>query len=173
MTRILRYLADHALAAIALICSLLALASASYAAFMISGSQITNHSIDPVKLDPKFINGNVRAWAVIGPSGRLIAGAGGPAVSSAGFSGQYDIDWRAAVTRRCATEATVDGISSKPTESVTTPQGTESLVAGYASGATSAFFNHRTKRRAGRTIVQTFDQQGRPAALGFDVAVVC
>ena len=37
-----------------------------------------NHAIDPIKLNPKFINGNVRAWAVVSSSGRVVAGGGKP-----------------------------------------------------------------------------------------------
>jgi hypothetical protein len=161
VTRILRYLVDHALAAAALVFSLLALAGGSYAAFTISGSQIRNHTIDPVKLNPRLIAGNVRGWAVVVPSGHLVGGAGHPVVSVGGAPGQYTIDWGSDVNRRCATDAGVDAISSTPS------------VAGYASAATFAFFNHRTRRRAGRTIVETFNQQGQPTALGFDVIVAC
>ncbi len=82
MTRaIISYLRHHALAATAFACSILALAGSSYAAFTISGSQIRNHTINPVKLNPKFINGSVRAWAIVAPNGRVIAGAGRPRVT--------------------------------------------------------------------------------------------
>ena len=161
MKRILGYLANHAIAVTALVVGTLGLASGSYAAFTISGSQIRNHTINPVKLNPQLIAGNVRGWAVVAPSGHLVSGAGHPAVSAGGAPGQYTIDWGSEVNRRCATDAGVDEISSTPS------------VAGYASAGTFAFFNHRTRRRAGRTIVETFNQQGQSTALGFDVIVVC
>lgn len=168
MTRILRYLADHALGLLALAIGLLGLATGAYAAFTISGSQIRNHTIEPVKLDPRFIAGSVRAWAVVSPSGRLVSGAGRPHVSTVGFPGQYEIDWGVSVSRRCATVATVDIISSAPTETVSSAAGTGSFVAGYASaGSFSA--RHRVRR----TLIETFNHTGKPTPLGFDVAVVC
>lgn len=163
MTRILRYLADHALGLLALAIGLLGLATGAYAAFTISGSQIRNHTIDPVKFDPRFISGSVRAWAVVSANGRLVAGGGGPHVSTVGLPGQYEIDWRVGVSRRCATQATVDIIGSTPTETVSG----NSFVAGYASAATYA---HRKVRR---TVVETFNAGGQPTPLGFDLAVVC
>jgi len=163
VTRVLRYLADHALAAVALVLSMLALAGGSYAAFTISGSQIRNHTLDPVKFDPRFISGSTRAWAVVSASGRLIAGGGHPRVSTVGLPGQYEIDWGVPVSRRCGTQATIDIIGSSPTETVS---GT-SLVAGYASAATYA---HRKVRR---TVIETFNPTGQPTPLGFDAIVVC
>jgi hypothetical protein len=173
MTRALHHLRHHALATTALLLAILGMGSASYAAFTISGRQIRNHTIDPVKFDPRFIAGSVRGWAVISPSGRLISGGGRPVVTAGGFPGEYTIDWGTGIDRRCATSATVDQIASKPTETITGPTGTGSFVAGYASAASFSYFNHRTKRRAGSTIVEAFNQQGQPAALGIDVVVVC
>lgn len=65
MTRLLAYARQHVIALLALVCSLLALAGSSYAAFTISGSQIRNRSIDAVKLNPKTISASVRAWAIV------------------------------------------------------------------------------------------------------------
>lgn len=164
--RILDYLRTHALSAAAFVCSLLALAGSSYAAFTISGSQIRNHTINPVKLNPKFINGNVRAWAIVSPSGKVIAGAGKPRVTATFVGpGNYGIRWGVKVGR-CATEATVDSAVSPPTETVPV-QGnpTQAFTAGYAVGATSGAHNGSD--------VQTFNQNGQPTALGFDVVLVC
>jgi hypothetical protein len=166
ISRLVSHLQQHALAAAAFVCSILALAGSSYAAFTISGSQIRNHTINPVKLNPRFINGNVRAWAIVAPNGRVIAGAGGPKVASQlGTPGAYGIRWRVSVTR-CSTEATIDPAISGPTERATIP-GNPSVpfTAGYATGTTS--------RRHNETAVQTFNQQGQPTPLGFDVAVIC
>ena len=99
-TRILDYLRQHALAAAAFVCSILALAGSSYAAFTISGSQIRNHTINPSKFNPKYINGEVRAWAIVGPDGNVIAGRGKPRVSLlAGDPGGYGIKWGVKVRR--------------------------------------------------------------------------
>ncbi|MBV8430320.1 MAG: hypothetical protein JO244_04110 [Solirubrobacterales bacterium] len=171
-SRALDYLARHALAAAALICSLLALAGSSYAAFTISGSQIQNHTINPAKLNPKFINGNVRAWAIVAPNGRVIASAGRPRVTAqlSPDLGGYLIRWGVAV-QRCATVAGLDLTSSPPTERVSSVENPSMpFTAGYAVASTG-----RPSRPglAGSTFVQTFTQTGQPDQLGFNVAVIC
>jgi hypothetical protein len=163
---IINYLRHHALAAAAFVCSILALAGSSYAAFTISGSQIRNHTINPSKLNPKFINGNVRAWAIVAPNGRVIAGAGRPRVTL-GISnpGDYEIRWGVGV-RRCVSDTTIDDYISPPTERVAVPGNPSApFTAGYAVAATSGTHNS--------SAIQTFDQGGRPTPLGFDVAVIC
>jgi len=160
--RILKHLGDHALATAALVLSLLALAGSSYAAFTISGSQIRNHTIDPVKLNPKLIAGNVRAWAVVRPDGRLIAGGGGPRVIAAGNPGEYEIRWRVRVTRRCATMATIDSASSPPTETIAGGR----FTVGYTVAASNSVHFSVSS-------VQTYNQQGSPTPLGFDLVVLC
>jgi hypothetical protein len=170
INRILSYLRHHALAAAAFACSILALAGSSYAAFTISGSQIRNHTINPVKLNPKFINGNVRAWAIVAPNGRVIAGRGKPKVSQAQSDpGGYGIAWGVHTTR-CSTIASIDFTSSSPTERLPL-FGNPSVpfVAGYAVASTA----RTSSRSRNATFVQTFNQQGQPTPLGFDVAVVC
>jgi hypothetical protein len=166
INRLVSYLHQHALAAAAFACSILALAGSSYAAFTISGSQIRNHTINPVKLNPKFINGSVRAWAIVGPNGRVIAGKGKPKVTQQlGDPGGYVIRWKVRVGR-CATSATVDPALSPPTERVgVVGNPAEPFTAGYATGTTALLHN--------QTAVQTFDQRGDPVPLGFDVSVIC
>src|SRR5579862_887204 len=100
ISRIAPYLHQHALAAAAFVCAILALAGSSYAAFTISGSQIRNRTINPIKFNPTFINGNVRAWAIVAPNGRLIAGAGRPSVfPQAADPGGYVLRWKVRVHR--------------------------------------------------------------------------
>src|SRR5947209_19757723 len=75
MNRIFSHLRANAMAYLALF---VALGGTSYAAFSLPANsvgtcQIRNHSITPIKLDPSKISASVRAWAVIGPGGRLIA----------------------------------------------------------------------------------------------------
>lgn len=167
MTRTLRYLADHALAVVALVVAALGLASGSYAAFTISGSQIRNHTIDPVKLDPRFIDGNTRAWAIVKPNGQVIRGAGRPKVTqSVGLPGDYIIRWGVKVSR-CSTVASIDAAASPPTERVAVP-GNPSLPlpAGYAIASTVG-------GRLAQTNVVTYNQGGQPTPLAFDVAVIC
>jgi hypothetical protein len=68
MTDVLAYLRQHALAALALVCSLLSLGGASYAAFSLpAGSvgnrQLRDRAITAAKLNPTSIAASVRAWA--------------------------------------------------------------------------------------------------------------
>lgn len=167
-SRIINYLRAHAVAAAALVCSILALAGSSYAAVTISGSQIQNHTITPVKFDPRSISGNVRAWAIVGPGGHVIVGAGKPKVTpQAGDPGGYGIRWGVKVAR-CATIATVDFTSSPPTERLALGgEPSRPFTAGYAVASTGA-----GARNAG-TYVQTYNSQGQPTPLGFDVIVTC
>ena len=164
--RILHYLGDHALAVAALICSLLALAGSSYAAFTISGSQIRNHSINPVKLNPRLIAGSVRAWAHVDANGHLIAGHSVRKVTEV-IPGSYGIDWKTSASARCSTLASVDADARYATQVV---NGTR-FIAAYASALTGANVHRRPYPAS--TGVQTFNQQGVPTSLPFNVAVVC
>ena len=80
-TSTLAYLRHHAIAITALVCSLLALAGASYAALdlpngSVGARQIKNHVIAPVKLDPRLIAATVRSWVIVQwQGGRLVAQA--------------------------------------------------------------------------------------------------
>jgi hypothetical protein len=70
MTDALAYLRHHALAALALVCSLLSLAGASYAAFSLpAGSvgarELRNGGVTAVKLDPTSVAASIRAWATL------------------------------------------------------------------------------------------------------------
>lgn len=169
-SRILEYLGRNALAAAAFVCSILALAGSSYAAFTISGSQIRNHTINPGKFNPRFINGEVRAWAIVAPNGTVIRGAGKPRVTLLSADpGGYGIRWRVAVGR-CATSATIDFRSSPSTEHVPL-FGNPSVP--YTAGFAVASTVRGTSSGGDQTVVQTFNEQGQPTPLAFDVAVVC
>jgi hypothetical protein len=169
-SRILDYLRQHAVAAAAFVCSILALAGSSYAAFTISGSQIRNHPINPSKFNPKYINGEVRAWAIVAPNGKVVAGRGKPKVTElAADPGGYGIRWGVRVAR-CETNATIDFSSSPPTESLPLlGNPARPFTAGYAVAATG----RASSRGGNETVVQTFNQEGQPTPLGFDVAVIC
>jgi hypothetical protein len=166
INRIVQYLRRHSVASLALVCSILALASSSYAAVTISGSQIKDRSIAPVKFDPHFIRGSVRAWAIVGPGGHVITSGGKPRVTlPASDPGGYGIRWGVKVGR-CDTVATVDLRSSPPTERVPVPGNPSApFTAGYAVASTTA--------APGGSFVQTYNQQGQPTPLGFDVTVIC
>jgi hypothetical protein len=157
-TRILDYVRQHAIAVLALVCSILALAGSSYAAFTINGSQIVNHTITPSKFSPKFINGDIRAWAVVDPNGHVEAGAGGPQAGATGVPGDYEILWRVPIPGRCATVASIDAHLS-------------SFVAGFAVAST---VGRPRKRNFGpQTVVDTYNRSGQPTPLAFDIAVIC
>ena len=126
-----RAIAKHAQRnAVAYVALFVALAGSSYAAVSISGSQIRNHTINPVKFNPRFINGNVRAWALVRANGQVIASAGRPRVAlAAALPSEYRIFWGVKVGH-CATVASIDGADSRPTEPVTGP-GNSTLELGF------------------------------------------
>ena len=171
MRSALNYVGRHAIAILALTCSLLALAGASYAALNIpAGSvgarELKNDSIDFTKFNHKLINGAVRAWAIVGASGRLIAGGGKPSVGrDPALPAQYVILWGVNLPPACATVANINTNHSPITEGPPT-----NLTAGYAvvgNGFTGK------GRRNNRTVVETFDQAGTWRPLGFYLAVIC
>ena len=83
MNRILSHLRGNVVAYLALF---VALGGTSYAAVALPANsvgarQIRNHSITPVKLNPRRIGASVRAWAVIQDGTKVVAArprAGGP-----------------------------------------------------------------------------------------------
>ena len=98
---------------------------------------------------------------------RVLASGGKPKVTpTGGDPGGYGIRWGVKVGR-CDTQATVDVTSSPATERVPLA-GNPSVpfTAGYAIASTNG-------GRRGGTYVQTYNQQGQPTPLGFDVAVIC
>jgi hypothetical protein len=151
-----------------------ALGGTGYAAVAIprnsvGAPQLKNHAVTPVKLNPKFIGGSVRAWAIVSSAGKVIAGSGQPHLVFSNSPAQFDIQWSVRFGPRCATVANVDA-ESPPTETITTGTGTQELTAGYVSGVHSGTA-HASKHSG--TILSTFDQAGQPTPLGFDVAVIC
>jgi len=149
--RAVDYVTHHAIAISALGCSLLALAGASYAAV-----GFANHSITPVKQDPQYLGGYVRAWASVAADGRVIASAGKPRVTMHEQPvppGDYDVSWRTRPDSSCIAVVNVDARS---------PGG------GYAMPETI-----RRPHRDVQTTVLTYTSAGQPAALPFDVALLC
>lgn len=112
MDRVLDHLRQHALAVVALVCSLLSLAGASYAALRLPARsvgprQLRNHSITPVKLDPRAIGGSVRAWAKVDAQGRVISSSGRVRVQHPPTSSDYIFRWQHKFSVRCIALATV------------------------------------------------------------------
>ena len=167
----LDYVRHHVIAILALLCSLLALAGASYASFglpaaSVGARQLRDNSITPAKFNRGVINGAVRAWAIVGASGRVIAGGGKPIVRrTTALPGQYFVLWGVNLPHACASVANINGKHSPVTEPPPT-----NLTAGYAV-LSNAFIGKG--RRNNTTLVETFDQAGRWRPLGFYLAVIC
>lgn len=134
---------------------------ASLPAQSVRAAQLRDHSIRPAKHDPSLISGTVRAWAIVGPKGRVLAGGGKPRAHETAISGTYDVVWGVKLARRCATIATIDGQYSRPDEQLPSLGG---ITAGYAVASSPG--THLTG-------VLTFNPSGQLTRLAFDVAVVC
>ena len=162
MRRVITHVRANAIAYLALF---VALGGTSYAAVRLpAGSvgnrQIRNHSIDPDKLNPRFIRGNVRVWASVNANGRVVAGGKGVKVVPQGsVPGDYLISpargSAISTPRRCAAVASVDDSSPTP---------------GFAEAEVSAFPGASTPWQV---VIQTFGLGGTSVPLPFDVLVVC
>ncbi len=97
MSSALRHVRQNAVAYLALF---VALGGTSYAAInlpkgSVGSSQLRNHSITPGKFNGKYINGSVRAWAVVGADGTVQSGAGKPNVTVIqGTPNSYVVTWK-------------------------------------------------------------------------------
>jgi len=127
MARTLDYLRRNALAVLALVCSVLALAGASYAALSlpagsvgtrqlrngaVTNQKVANGSITPAKLDRRALGGSIRYWAHVSQSGQVLSGSPGARASVSGA--QYTVGWGTQFSSRCAamvTPAAVPGIA--------------------------------------------------------------
>jgi hypothetical protein len=126
----------------------------------------------------KGIAGSVRAWAIVTPTGKVIAGGGKPRVLTNAISphGVYTIEWGVPLPQTCATIATVEKRGALgPTETITFPDGTGSspVIAGYVSQVETIGGSDRSGRTTPSTDLLTFNQAGQLAPLPFDVAVIC
>jgi hypothetical protein len=153
MTRILNHVHSNLIAYIALF---VALGGTSYATLSlptgsVGAKQIRNHSITPVKFDPRSIRATVRYWAVVDSSGRVLASRPKAKNLNKGTSGAI-LTWGQRIPSGCLSLATVDGISL--------PEG-EQL--GFASTSISG----------DELVVHTFAPSGGPDAKRVNVAVLC
>ncbi len=149
MNRLLRHMRANVVAYVALF---VALGGSSYAAF-----SLPNHSVDPVKLNPRLIGGYVRAWASVASSGRVTASGGAVRVlvDTSVAPGHYIVDWRPRPTTACQVVGSV-GL----TGGALAPG---SLIA--SAGASRALGE--------QSVVQTYNAQGQPTPLTFDVELIC
>ena len=92
LPKLVAHLRQHILAALALVCSLLSLGGASYAAFSLpAGSvgtrELKNRAITAAKLDPTSVAASIRAWANLSWAGgwRVQASSSDIRVATASF----------------------------------------------------------------------------------------
>jgi hypothetical protein len=156
------YLRQHAIAAVALVCSVLALAGASFGATGSSAAGTARRNAGA------RLEAAAAAWAVIGPNGRVIAARGHPKPFEVN-PGVYVISWGVKFpSRTCATVTNIDLVDSPTTETIRAPHNTlVPWVAGYAVA------NSFRQNGHSETGVDTFNQSGWPRPLAFDVAVIC
>jgi hypothetical protein len=149
MTRLLLHVRANAVAYLALF---IAIGGTSYAAVSLG-----NHSITPVKMNPRFIGGYVRAWVSISADGHTIASGGGVRVlvDRAVGPGHYIVDWQPRPTSRCTATGSVDFTGGGP-------------VPGYLIAQSGV-----SRQRGEQSAVQTYDAQGQPSAKAFDIELVC
>ncbi|MDQ6745469.1 MAG: hypothetical protein M3Z27_05585 [Actinomycetota bacterium] len=106
-TRVLKHLRSNVVAYLALF---VALGGTSYAAISISGTQLRNHSVDAVKLNPRSISASIRAWAIVvigldGHSANVVAASG--RVHASAFATGERITWvHRRFARNCMASAT-------------------------------------------------------------------
>jgi hypothetical protein len=162
-----RTLSSHIRAnAIAYLALFVALGGTGYAATQlpagsVGASQIKNHVIEAVKLNPNYIDGNVRVWASVSASGKVLAGGAGVSIirNDAG-PGIYIINpqkgSKLVVPRSCAPIASIDDHSG---------------VAGYAEPELAVLPRGEAERW--QVNIATYNAQGGRAALPFDFAVIC
>jgi hypothetical protein len=156
MRRVLEHLRHHALAATALVCSLLALAGASYAALAVpphsvGERQLQNHSINPVKLNRQLIGGYVRHWAEVDGQGNVLATSGPVRVTHPSFPSGFTFRWR---------DVTPARFQPKCTALVTVAGGSQ----GYAVV---------TADRANEMSANTYTNQWQPSLEPISAAVIC
>ena len=116
--RLLHHASRHSIAYLALVCSMLALAGASYAATKIGTNQlrngavtepkIKNKTIDPVKWDPTYVTAFVRRLANISATGQYLSGSPSGASKTEGTTpGTYELTWGDAFASFCSPIVTV------------------------------------------------------------------
>ena len=149
MNRLFNHMRGNAVAYVALF---VALGGSSYAAF-----NLPNHSITPVKLNPREIGGYTRAWASVGANGRVAASGGGVRVlvDTAVAPGHYIIDWSPRPSTPCTATGSV-GLTGG------------ALVPGYVIAGSI-----NSRARGEQTVVQTYNSQGQPTPLMFNLDLIC
>lgn len=177
ITSLVHHARRHVIGYVALTCSMLALAGASYAALKIPNGavgerQLRNHAIDPIKFDPIYQSGFLRHWASVSGTGGLVTSSPGGQSAADGI-GNTVLTWGDGFSDRCAALATVVGGRVVPSSSSggsgTTPSPPpDSGTGGFADASVSTVSGGATL-----VAVATYDDAGKPANEPFSVAVVC
>jgi len=132
-------------------------AAVNHPAGSVGSAQLRSHSITPGKFNPQFINGTVRAWAVVAPNGSVLSSAGKPTVLvESGTPGLYVIKWKRVVTptqRGCFAVAGINDQSGQ-------------------AGSAEAGLGVRSKK-LWAVDVNTYGAQGQQMPLYFYAAVIC
>ena len=123
LARTINYVSHHAIAILALVCSLLALAGASYAATQLPKNSVGNPQIKQGAVSPpkfsKQIGGYVRLYAKITPAGKIIYATPGAKVtlwapSSTGIIGIIAWPHQAGPHNACSALATTGSPAQGP-----------------------------------------------------------
>jgi hypothetical protein len=161
MTRLLNHVRHNAVAYVALF---VALGGTGYAAIglpagSVGARQLRNGSVMPVKLDRRYMGGYVRAWVSVNAQGHVIASSPGVEAKPSDVGpGLSVVVWHQRPTSRCEVLATL-----------VLPSGVSAPSApGYVVARVDFF-----KRSGEVSIVQTFSGQSQPAALPYDLALLC
>jgi hypothetical protein len=118
---------------------------------------LANHSISPVKLDPRSIGGYIRQWAAVSANGHVAAAGGRVTVQvepGGAAPGRYFFRWHTKLTGPCRVIGSVDTGS------------------GGAGGYLTADFV-APRRAVPSSIVNTYNPQGQPTPQAFDVELLC
>jgi hypothetical protein len=156
--RLVHHANRHSIAYLALVCSMLALAGASYASLHIPNGavgekQLKNHAIDPVKWDPTYVTAFIRRWAHVDSTGKLLNSSPFAQAASVGGTGSYDVTWGDAFSGNCMPLTTVEASRSS---------------AGFANAHVITQSNNATVVN-----VTTYNTQGTRAAEPFYLAITC
>jgi hypothetical protein len=171
MTRTLDYLRRNVLAALALVCSLLSLAGASYAAFSlppgsvgtrqlrtgaVTSRKLAKHAVTAAALDPKSIAGRIADWAQIRADGHVTSSSPKATVSSTDPTrGIYRVSWHRSIQSNCIAMANPANVPA---------------VLGQATADT---FGPDGPGRNSFVIVQTFDAHGNNVPVNVNVVIIC
>jgi hypothetical protein len=162
-SKIVAYVRQHVLAALALVCSLLSLAGASYAAFSLpAGSvgarELKTGAITAAKLNPTSVAASIRAWATLTWAGAWRVQASSSDIKVLSASSGEIISWRhTRFARNCIASVT-------PTVNFPAPGGSSAV-----NGFVTTFFNGP----AGQLQVSGLTSDGTRQIQDVNVLIVC